>query len=83
MATTRIYGAEGRPSQPSFYIANRVDEVALAAILKTLGGAEGVALMIEEVLYPSPAVMDVVKKSACKVLTFNFRKSDSRTLREQ
>lgn len=83
MATTRIYGAESRPSQPSFYIANRVDEVALAAILKTLGGAEGVALMIEDVLYPSPAVMKVVKKSGCKVLTFNFRKSDSRTLREK
>ncbi len=83
MATARIYGAETRPSQPSFYIPNRVDEVTLAAILKVMGGAESLAFMIEEVLYPSDAVMKVVKDSGCKVLTFNFRKSDSRTLREK
>ena len=83
MAMTRIYGAEDRPSQPSFYIANRVDEVSLAAILKVMGGAGSLAFMVEEVLYPSDAVMKVVKDSGCKVLSFNFRKSDSRTLREK
>ena len=83
MATVRIYGAEERPSQPSFYILNRVDEVSLPEIIKTMGGAENVAFMVEEVLIPSEAVMKVVRESGAKVLSFNFRKSDSRTLREQ
>ena len=83
MATVRIHGAEERPSQPSFYILNRVDEVSLPEIIKTMGGAENVAFMVEEVLIPSEAVMKVVRESGAKVLSFNFRKSDSRTLREQ
>ena len=83
MATTRVYGAGNRPSQPSFYIPNRVDEVSLSAIIKAMGGEDNVAFMIEEVLFPSEAVMKVVKDSGCKVLTFNFRKSESRTLREK
>ena len=83
MATVRIHGAEERPSQPSFYILNRVDEVSLPAIIKAMGGAENVAFMVEEVLIPSEAVMKVVQESGSKVLSFNFRKSDSRTLREQ
>ncbi|MBR5890154.1 MAG: hypothetical protein IKY92_08955, partial [Akkermansia sp.] len=83
MATVRIYGAEGRPSQPSFYILNRVDEVSLPAIIKAMGGAENVAFMVEEILVPSPAVMKVINETGSKVLSFNFRKSDSRTLREK
>ena len=83
MATVRIHGAEERPSQPSFYILNRVDEVSLPAIIKAMGGGENVAFMVEEVLIPSEAVMKVVQESGSKVLSFNFRKSDSRTLREQ
>ena len=43
MATVRIYGAENRPSQPSFYILNRVDETSLPAIIKAMGGEENVA----------------------------------------
>lgn len=83
MATVRIYGAEDRPSQPSFYILNRVDEVSLPAIVKAMGGAENVAFMVEDVLLPSPAVMKFVQESGCKTLSFNFRQSESRTLREK
>ena len=81
MATTRIYGAGERPSQPSFYIPNRVDEESLAAMVKTMGGVENVAFMVEEVLKPAPEVMKVVNQG--QVLSFNFRKSNSRALREQ
>ena len=83
MATVRVYGAENRPSQPSFYILNRVDETSLPVIIKALGGAENVAFMVEEVLIPSPAVMKLVRESGSKVLSFNFRKSESRSLREK
>lgn len=83
MPTVRIYGAENRPSQPSFYILNRVDEASLPAIIKAMGGEENVAFMVEEVLVPSPAVMKKVQATGCKVLSFNFRKSESRNLREK
>lgn len=83
MATVRVYGAENRPPQPSFYILNRVDETSLPVIIKNLGGAENVAFMVEEVLIPSPAVMKLVRESGSKVLSFNFRKSESRSLREK
>ena len=83
MATVRIYGAENRPSQPSFYILNRVDENSLPAIVKAMGGAENVAFMVEEVLIPSPAVMKLVNESGSRILSFNFRKSESRSLREK
>ena len=81
MATTRIYGVEDRPSQPSFYIPNRVDEESLGCIVKALGGVENVAFIVEEVLKPAPEVMKLVNTG--KVLTFNFRKTNSRALREQ
>ncbi len=83
MATTRIYGAEERPSQPSFYILNRADEVTLPAVIKAMGGEENVAFMVEEVLVPSPEVMKYINGSGCRILSFNFRKSNSRALREQ
>ena len=83
MATVRIYGTENRPSQPSFYILNRVDENTLPAIIKAMGGAENVAFMVEEVLIPPPAVMKIVNESGSDILSFNFRKSDSRSLREK
>lgn len=81
MATTRIYGVEDRPAQPSFYIPNRVDEESLGCIVKALGGVENVAFIVEEVLKPAPEVMKLVNTG--KVLTFNFRKTNSRALREQ
>ena len=83
MATTRIYGAEGRPSQPSFYIPNRVDEESLASMVKAMGGAENVAFMVEEVLVPSAKVMKYIRGTGSPVLSFNFRKSNSRDLREK
>ena len=83
MATTRIYGAEGRPSQPSFYIPNRVDEDSLAAMVKAMGGAENVAFMVEDVLIPSAKVMKYIRGTGSQILSFNFRKSNSRDLREK
>ena len=83
MATIRTYGAEARPSQPSFYIPNRVDETSLPAIVKAMGGAENVAFMVEEVLVPSAKVMKYIRGTGSQVLSFNFRKSNSRELREQ
>ena len=83
MATIRTYGAEVRPSQPSFYIPNRVDETSLSAIVKEMGGADNVAFMVEEVLIPSARVMKYISGTGCQVLSFNFRKSNSRELREK
>ena len=83
MATVRISGAEERCAQPSFYIPNRINEKALQAILKLMGGAENVAFMMEESFLPSDAVMRVIKSSGSEVLSFNFRKGNSRILREQ
>ena len=83
MSTIRLYGAEELPSQPSFYILNRADEATLPAVIKAMGGEENVAFMVEEVLIPSPEVMKYINGSGSKVLSFNFRKSNSRALREQ
>ena len=75
MATIRIYGAEARPSQPSFYILNRADEVSLAAIVKAMGGVDNLVFMVEEVLLPAPAVMKYINGTGAQVISFNFRQS--------
>ena len=48
-----------------------------------MGGAENVAFMVEEVLIPEPAVMQYIKETGSRILSFNFRQSNSRALREQ
>lgn len=83
MATVRIYGDENRTPQPSFYIPNRMDAATLTALVKALGGKENVAFIVEEVLLPAADVMAYIEGSGCKVLRFNFRKSNSRDLREK
>lgn len=83
MSNVRICGAENVIDQPSFYIVNRVDAVTLRALDKLLGGPDKVAYMVEEVLLPAPELMDVIAAAGRKVLRFNFRKANSRDLRER
>lgn len=81
MAKVHIFGKENITSQPSLYLPNRVDGETLSELEKLLGGAENVAYIVEEVLLPTPAIMK--KLQSRRVLKFNFRNSNSKTLREK
>ncbi len=83
MARINIIGKENRPTQPSFYLPNRLDEPTLRALVEALGGAEHVAFLVEEVLLPAPPLMRYMRNKGQEVLSFNFRRADSRVLREQ
>ncbi len=83
MARINIIGKENRPTQPSFYFPNRMDEATLRALVDALGGAEHVAFLVEEVLLPAPSLMRFMRNKGQEVLSFNFRQADSRVLREQ
>ncbi len=83
MATVRICGAEERCAQPSIYIPNRLDVQALQAVIKVMGGAENLAFLVEDSFLPQEPLMKKIKATGSEVLSFNFRKSDSRTLRER
>ncbi len=83
MARINIIGRDNRPSRPSFYLPNRLDEATLRALVEALGGAEHVAFLIEEVLLPAPDLMRYLRRRGREVLRFNFRRANSRVLREQ
>ncbi len=83
MATVRICGAEERCAQPSFYIPNRLDAATLQAVIKVMGGAENLAFLVEDSFMPLEPLMQVINASGSELISFNFRKSDSRTLRER
>ncbi len=81
MAKVHIFGKENITSQPSLYLPNRIDGDTLTEVEKLLGGAENVAYMVEEVLLPDVGIMK--KLANRRVLKFNFRNSNSKTLREK
>ncbi len=83
MATVNISGAESRQAAPSFYIPNRLDCRTLAAVEKALGGRENVVYMIEESFLPSADMMKTIGRSPNETIRFNFRKTNSRVLRER
>ncbi|MBR5879943.1 MAG: hypothetical protein IKY91_10325, partial [Akkermansia sp.] len=60
-----------------------MDEDSLAAMVKAMGGADNVAFMVEDVLVPSAKVMKYIRGTGSQILSFNFRKSNSRDLREK
>ncbi len=82
-ANISITGKENRPNQPSFYFPNRLDAPTLRALVGELGGPEQVVFLVEEVLQPAPDMMQYMHSLGKKILSFNFRKADSRKLREQ
>ncbi len=83
MARISIIGQDNRPSQPSFYLPNRLDEPTLRALVEQLGGASQVAFLVEEVLLPDAGMMRYIRNCGAELLSFNFRRADSRVLREQ
>ncbi len=83
MARINIIGKDNRPTQPSFYFPNRLDEATLRALVEALGGGEQVAFLVEEVLLPKAGMMRYMRSRGQEVLSFNFRRADSRVLREQ
>ncbi len=84
MATdVRIIGAEKRPAQPSFYFPNRLDKCCFVAVTKQLGGAENVVCLVEDSFLPSADVMKLIDRSGNAPIRFNFRKTNSRALRER
>ncbi len=83
MARINIIGTDSRPSQPSFYFPNRLDEPTLRALVKELGGPAQVAFLVEEVLLPDTGMMRYMRSQGQELLSFNFRRADSRVLREQ
>ncbi len=83
MARINIIGKENRPSQPSFYFPNRMDEPILRALVEELGGRKQVAFFVEEVLQPDAGMMQFIRRHEENVLMFHFRRADSRLLREQ
>ncbi len=82
-ANISITGRENRPAQPAFYFPNRLDASTLRALVGELGGADQVVFLVEDVLQPSADMMHYMKSLGKKILSFNFRKADSRLLREQ
>ncbi len=82
-APISISGKENCPAQPAFYLPNRLDTITLRALVQELGGTEGVVFLVEDVLLPCPAMMKYMRSLGKKILSFNFRKADSRKLREQ
>ncbi len=82
-APISISGKENRPGQPSFYFPNRLDIHTLRALVEELGGTEQVVFLVEDVLQPAPDMMRYMRSLGKKILSFNFRKADSRKLREQ
>lgn len=81
MAKVRITGLENLQSAPSLYLPNRVDAAVLPELERLLGGIDNVAYMVEEVLTPEDEVMRFLKKR--HVVSFNFRKANVKSLREQ
>ncbi len=81
MAKVRITGLENLQTAPSLYLPNRVDAVVLPELERLLGGMDNVAYMVEEVLTPEADVKRFLKKR--HVVSFNFRKANVKSLREQ
>ena len=81
MAKVRITGLENLQTAPSLYLPNRVDAVVLPELERLLGGIDNVAYMVEEVLAPEEDVKRFLKKR--HVISFNFRKANVKSLREQ
>lgn len=81
MAKVRITGLENLQTAPSLYLPNRVDAVVLPELERLLGGIDNVAYMVEEVLTPEEDVKRFLKKR--HVISFNFRKANVKSLREQ
>lgn len=83
MSRLRITGRENIAARAEFYLPNRIDEPTLAELDKQLGGADKLAFMVEEVLLPDERVMRYIRSGNRRVLSFNFRRSNVRDLREK
>lgn len=81
MANVHLYGRENLPQQPSLFLPNRVDAPTLHALEQALGGASKTVYLVEEKLRPEEDVMRCLPQE--KVISFNFRSSQSRSLRER
>ena len=81
MAHVHLYGRENLPQQPSLYLPNRLDASTLHALEDALGGAANIVYFVEEKLKPGEDIMR--RLPAERVVSFNFRNSQSRTLRER
>ena len=77
----RLFGAENRAPQPSFYMPNRLDASALEVLVQTLGGAGNISFLVEESFLPDEEMMRRMQEG--EVLRFRFRGADSRKLRER
>ncbi len=83
MAVVYFNGKENLTPSPSFYLPNRVNAAVLRELESALNGADKVAYMVEEMLTPEPEVVNYLKRRGRKVLSFNFRQANVKTLREQ
>ncbi len=83
MSLHSIQGREHIPSEPSFFIANRVDLTALRLIDKSLGGVKKVAWMVEDVLRPELGLMEFAMRGNRRHVFFHFRQSRSNDVREK
>lgn len=81
MARVYFNGKENLSSTPSLYLPNRVNAAVLKELEKALGGAGHVTYMVEEMLAPEAGVARFLKGR--KIVSFNFRKANSKVLREQ
>lgn len=81
MAGVTLKGKENLTPIPSLYLPNRVTAAVLKELEQALGGLHSVVYMVEEVLTPEPDVARMLKRR--NTLTFNFRKANVKTLREQ
>ncbi len=81
MAQVRVKGADKMPKQASFFLPNRLDEAARAALERTLGGAQKVVYLVERELRPQEKMLADIGEE--RMISFTFRTSRSRDLRER
>ena len=81
MSHVQIYGQENLPVSPSLYLPNRIDAATLRELEKALGGAANTVYLVEENLQPDAHIMR--RLPAERVVSFHFRSSRSRVLRER
>ena len=81
MAHVRVYGRENLPKQASLFLPNRVDAATREALEAELGGPGKVVYVVEEDLQPDASVLK--KVGADRLMSFRFRTSKSRELRER
>ncbi len=81
MAHIRVNGVDNIPNSASFFLPNRLDTSTRAALEQSLGGKNKVVYLVESELKPHEKILADIGDE--RFISFKFRTSRSRDLREQ